>query len=111
MEGLETAGIVVGAFSAGLDLYTAISSVATQTSEYIGIYGRIGVVLPWIATSDIWHLANDVLQSENDDVALRFVDGKVQEANMVGVTVCNHHFELIKDILTITMAPLLHKLQ
>lgn len=86
MEGV----FVLSVLATCLDIWLDLGRIAKQTNQYISVYGRSGILLPVLASSDVWQLVNEVLQSVDEASALRFVDTQVQQANLVAVTVRPH---------------------
>ena len=80
-------GLIFGAFSATLDVFLGVGRIASQASQYGRIYGRLGLFIPLVASSDVWRVVNEVLHSEDKDVVKSFVEAQVRMSNMVGVTV------------------------
>jgi uncharacterized membrane protein len=80
-------GLAVGAFSTGLDVYLGIGRVARQLSRYCHMYGTVGILLPWLANSEVFSVVERVLWESNDATAIRFLDSQLQQINMVAVVV------------------------
>ena len=79
---------VIAAFSPGLtNLVKSISATKTQASLYSQLYGPVGIVLPFFASSDAWQLVKKTLETDDDKILLNFVSAQMAQANMVAVTV------------------------
>jgi UDP-N-acetyl-D-mannosaminuronic acid transferase (WecB/TagA/CpsF family) len=84
---LRLYGLAANTFCTGLDVWPSLGRWAEQTSKYIHIYGGTGLVIPFLASSDVFRLVEEILLREDDDVSLRFLDSQMQQSSMVAVTV------------------------
>ena len=79
--------IAAGYASNTLDVWVQLGKLAKQTRQYVHIYGYIGLILPWIASHDVFALVQQVLNNEDDGVVQDFVSRQVDQVSALATTV------------------------